>query len=90
VHALKPGTNYPATLVTTADHDDRVVPAHSYKFAATLQESQVGTNPVLIRIDVNSAHGASNLTKAIESIADQYSFAWYNMGVLPPIAKEKM
>jgi prolyl oligopeptidase len=90
VHALKPGTNYPATLVTTADHDDRVVPAHSYKFAATLQESQAGNNPVLIRIDVNSAHGSSNLSKAIDLIADQYSFAWYNMGVLPPIAKEKM
>jgi prolyl oligopeptidase len=90
VHALKPGTNYPATLVTTADHDDRVVPAHSYKFAATLQESQTGNNPVLIRIDVNSAHGSSNLSKAIDLIADQYSFAWYNMGVMPPIAKEKM
>jgi prolyl oligopeptidase len=90
VHALKPGTNYPATLVTTADHDDRVVPAHSYKFAAALQESQTGSNPVLIRIDVNSAHGSSNLSKAIDLIADQYSFAWYNMGVLPPIAKEKM
>jgi prolyl oligopeptidase len=90
VHALKPGTNYPATMVTTADHDDRVVPAHSFKFAATLQENQEGNNPVLIRIDVNSAHGSSNLTKAIESIADQYSFAWYNMNVLPPIAKEKM
>jgi prolyl oligopeptidase len=90
VHALKPGTNYPATLVTTADHDDRVVPAHSFKYAATLQESQAGTNPVLIRIDVNSAHGSSNLNKAIDLIADQYSFAWYNMNVLPPIAKEKM
>lgn len=90
LHALKAGTNYPATMVTTADHDDRVVPAHSYKFAATLQESQVGDNPVLIRIDVNSAHGSSNLSKAIDQAADQYSFAWYNMGVLPPIAKEKM
>ncbi len=90
VHALKPGTDYPATLVTTADHDDRVVPAHSFKFAATLQESHGGTNPVLIRIEVNSAHGASNLSKAIDLVADQYSFAWYNMGVLPPIAKEKM
>jgi prolyl oligopeptidase len=90
VHALKAGTKYPATLVTTADHDDRVVPAHSYKFASTLQESQAGDNPVLIRIDVNSAHGSSNLSKAIDLIADQYSFAWYNMGVLPPIAKEKM
>ena len=90
VHALKADTNYPATMVTTADHDDRVVPAHSYKFAATLQEYQIGDNPVLIRIDVNSAHGSSNLSKAIDQAADQYSFAWYNMGVLPPIAKEKM
>ena len=62
-------------MVTTADHDDRVVPAHSYKFAATLQENQAGDNPVLIRIDVNSAHGSSNLSKAIDLIADQYSFA---------------
>jgi prolyl oligopeptidase len=90
VHALKPGTNYPATMVTTADHDDRVVPAHSYKFAATLQENQAGDNPVLIRIDVNSAHGSSNLSKAIDLVADQYSFAWYNMGIVPPIAKEKL
>jgi prolyl oligopeptidase len=90
VHALKPGTNYPATLITTADRDDRVVPAHSFKFAATLQENHAGTNPVLIRIDVQSAHGASNLNKAIETIADQYSFAWYNMGIVPPLAKGGM
>ncbi|MBX2968723.1 MAG: S9 family peptidase [Cyclobacteriaceae bacterium] len=90
VHALKPGTNYPATMVTTADRDDRVVPAHSFKFAAALQGNHAGNNPVLIRIDVNSAHGASNLSKGIESIADQYSFAWYNMGVIPPIAKGDM
>ena len=90
VHALKPGVNYPATLVTTADHDDRVVPAHSFKFAATLQEHQAGTNPVLIRVDVNSAHGSSNITKSIELIADYYSFAWYNMGVVPPIAKKEL
>lgn len=90
VHALNPGTNYPATLVTTADHDDRVVPAHSFKFAATLQEDQAGTNPVLIRIDVNSAHGSSNISKAIDLIADYYSFAWYNMGVTPTVAKKDM
>lgn len=90
VHALKPGVNYPATLVTTADRDDRVVPAHSFKFAATLQENQSGNNPVLIRVDVNSAHGSSNITKSIDMIADYYSFAWYNMNVIPPIAKEKM
>ena len=90
LHALKPGTNYPATLVTTADHDDRVVPAHSFKFAATLQEYHRGQNPVLIRIDVKSGHGASNLSKAIEKAADQYSFTWYNMNVLPPVAKKDL
>jgi prolyl oligopeptidase len=90
VHALKPGTAYPATLVITSDHDDRVVPAHSFKFAATLQEHNTGTSPVLIRVETKSAHGASNLTKAIESISDQYSFAWYNMGVVPPLAKDEM
>lgn len=90
VHALKPGVNYPATMVTTADHDDRVVPAHSFKFAATLQEHQTGTNPVLIRIDVNSAHGSSNITKGIDLITDYYSFAWYNMGVVPPLAKKDL
>jgi prolyl oligopeptidase len=90
VHALKPGVSYPATLVTTADHDDRVVPAHSYKFAATLQESHQGNNPVLIRIDTKSGHGASNLMKTLEETADKYAFAWYNMGVLPPLAKDDM
>jgi prolyl oligopeptidase len=90
VHALKPGTSYPATMVTTADHDDRVVPAHSFKFAATLQEHHKGTNPVLIRIDVKSGHSSSNLSKAIEKTADLYSFAWYNMDFLPPVAKKDM
>ena len=90
VHALKSGVKYPATMVTTADRDDRVVPAHSFKFAATLQEHQTGDNPVLIRVDVNSAHGSSNITKSIDMIADYYSFAWYNMNVIPPIAKEKL
>jgi prolyl oligopeptidase len=88
VHALKPNTAYPATLVTTADHDDRVVPAHSFKFAATLQEMNSGPNPVLIRIDTKSGHGSSNLSKAIESLADQYAFAWYSMGVVPPTMKK--
>jgi prolyl oligopeptidase len=90
VHALKPGTAYPATLVTTADHDDRVVPAHSFKFAATLQENHVGDNPVLIRIDTKSGHGASNLKKSLEVTSDQYAFAWYNMGIVPPLAKDDM
>ncbi len=91
VHALKPGTAYPATMVTTADHDDRVVPAHSFKFAATLQEHHVGDNPVLIRIETDAGHGAGTpISKTIEQQADLYSFAWYNMGVLPDIAKDDM
>ena len=90
VHALKAGTNYPATLVTTADHDDRVVPAHSFKFAATLQESQKGTDPVLIRIDTKSGHGSSNLSKALDVTADQFAFTWYNMGIIPPLAKKDL
>lgn len=90
VHALKPGTAYPATMVTTADHDDRVVPAHSFKFAATLQEHHNGKTPVLIRIETKSGHGASNLSKTIEVTADQYAFTWYNMGIIPPLAKKDM
>ncbi len=90
LHALKAGTNYPATLVTTADHDDRVVPAHSFKFAATLQESQKGNDPVLIRIDTKSGHGSSNLSKALDVTADQFAFTWYNMGIIPPLAKKGM
>jgi len=90
VHSLKPGTHYPATLITTADHDDRVVPAHSFKFAATLQESQGGTYPTLIRIDAKSGHGSSNLSKALDVMADQYAFAWYNIGFVPPLAKKDM
>ena len=90
VHALRPGTDYPATLVTTADHDDRVVPAHSFKFAATLQEYHKGEDPVLIRIETKSGHGSSNLKKALEVVADQYAFTWYNMGIVPPLAKEDM
>ena len=81
LHNLKPGLNYPATLITTADHDDRVVPAHSFKYAATLQEVYKGKNPVLIRIDTNSGHGASNTKKNIELTADMYSFILWNMGI---------
>lgn len=90
LHALKPDTDYPATLVTTADRDDRVVPAHSFKFAATLQEYHSGEDPVLIRVETKSGHGSSNLKKALEVVADQYAFTWYNMGVIPPLAKEDM
>ncbi len=82
---IKEHLNYPAVLVTTADHDDRVVPAHSFKYIATLQEKYKGTNPVLIRIDTNSGHGASNTKKNIETIADIYSFIFYNMGVKPKL-----
>lgn len=81
LHNIKQ-VNYPATMVTTADHDDRVVPAHSFKYIATLQENQRGPNPVLIRIDVKAGHGAGKpLSKTIEEIADIYSFMFYNMGV---------
>jgi prolyl oligopeptidase len=84
LHTLKPGTSYPATLITTADHDDRVVPAHSFKFAAALQAAQAGNNPTLIRIDVNAGHGAGKSTKLqIDEWADIWSFAFYNMGVNP-------
>ena len=82
LHNLKPGTAYPATLVTTADHDDRVVPAHSFKFAATLQECHKGPNPVLIRIDTKAGHGGGKpLSKVLEEQADIYSFILYNMGL---------
>ena len=91
VHALKPGVEYPATMVTTADHDDRVVPAHSFKFAATLQEYHVGNNPVVIRIETDAGHGAGTpISKTIEQVADRYAFAWYNMGLIPEIAKKDM
>ncbi|ELB2919677.1 S9 family peptidase [Vibrio parahaemolyticus] len=82
VHNVKEGVQYPATLVTTADHDDRVVPAHSYKFIAELQDKQQGKNPVLIRIDVNAGHGAGMpLSKQIEHTTDVYAFTLYNMGI---------
>ncbi len=83
LHNIKEGFKYPATLITTADHDDRVVPAHSFKYAATLQEKYKGDNPILIRIQTRSGHGASSTTKAIEETADIYSFIFYNMGITP-------
>ena len=81
LHNIRSGVKYPATLITTADHDDRVVPAHSFKYAATLQAMQSGEAPVLIRIDTKSGHGASNTRKQIETTADIYSFILYNLGV---------
>jgi prolyl oligopeptidase len=82
LHNLKKGVKYPATLVTTADHDDRVVPAHSFKFAATLQEMNDGTNPTLIRIDVKAGHGAGKPTaKVIDEAADIWSFVMDQLGM---------
>ena len=81
VHNVKEGTTYPATLVTTGDHDDRVVPAHSFKFAAELQEKQAGDQPTLIRIETNAGHGAGTpVSKTIEQYADIFGFTFYNMG----------
>jgi prolyl oligopeptidase len=82
VNNVKSGTKYPATLVTTGDHDDRVVPAHSFKFAAELQEKQSGNNPTLIRIDINAGHGAGKSTAAtIQENADIQAFTLFNMGI---------
>ena len=83
VHALKKGTHYPATMVTTGDHDDRVVPAHSFKFAATLQEMHEGDNPVLIRIQTKAGHGSVSTSQVINLQSDIYAFCWENMGVNP-------
>jgi len=81
VHNVKSGVEYPATLITTADHDDRVVPAHSFKFAAVLQEFQDGYSPILIRIETDAGHGAGTpINKTIEQYADIYGFVLYNMG----------
>ena len=81
VHNVKDGVEYPATIIMTGDHDDRVVPAHSFKFAAELQDKQAGTNPVLIRIETNAGHGAGTpVSKTIEQYADIYGFTLWNMG----------
>ena len=93
VHNVKAGTKYPATLITTGDHDDRVVPAHSFKFAAELQEKQAGSAPVLIRIETDAGHGAGTpVSKQIEQTADIFAFTLYNMGfdVLPEKTREKV
>lgn len=82
VQNVREGVKYPATLVTTGDHDDRVVPAHSFKFAAQLQAKQAGDNPVLIRIETNAGHGSGTpVSKSIEQYADIFSFTLYNMGI---------
>ncbi len=92
VHNVNTDTRYPATLITTGDHDDRVVPAHSFKFAAELQDKQQGDNPVLIRIETNAGHGAGTpVSKTIEQYADIFGFTFYNMGfrVLPETITNK-
>ena len=82
VHNVKEGVQYPATMVTTGDHDDRVVPAHSFKFAAELQDKQTGDNPTIIRIETNAGHGAGTpVSKTIEQYADIFGFTLYNMGI---------
>jgi len=84
LHNIESGVDYPATMVFTADHDDRVVPAHSFKFIATLQEKNTGPNPVLIRIESKAGHGAGTpVSKVIEQVADQWAFMFYNMDVEP-------
>lgn len=90
LHNLKPGTAYPATIITTGDHDDRVVPAHSFKFAAALQENHKGVNPVLIRIEVDAGHGAGKPTsKIIDEVTDLWSFMFYNMGIEDVVGKSE-
>jgi len=84
LHNIRRGVSYPATFITTADHDDRVVPAHSFKFAATLQEmnKEPGNNPVLIRIESNAGHGAGKpLSKSIDEATDMWSFVFYQFGM---------
>ena len=84
LHNIRKGIDYPSVLVTTADHDDRVVPAHSFKYIATLQENQTGKNPVLIRIETEAGHGSGKpVTKQIEETADMWSFAFYQMKFKP-------
>jgi prolyl oligopeptidase len=85
LHNIRKGGKYPATLITTADHDDRVVPAHSFKYAATLQELAAKDRPLLIRIETMSGHGASSLRKGLETTADIYSFILHNMGLTPTL-----
>lgn len=89
-HNIEDGTAYPPTMVTTADHDDRVVPGHSFKFAARLQEAQVGSNPTLIRIETDAGHGAGKPTaKVIEEAADQWAFLAKHLGLKPQIPEKK-
>ena len=82
VHNVKENVQYPATLITTGDHDDRVVPAHSFKFAAHLQEKNIGKNPVLIRVEKDAGHGSGTpLSKVIDQYSDIFGFTLFNMGI---------
>ncbi|MGA9767779.1 MAG: prolyl oligopeptidase family serine peptidase [Blastocatellia bacterium] len=83
LHNIREGVKYPATFITTADHDDRVVPAHSFKYAATLQAKNAGARPILIRVETKSGHGASNTAKNIEITADILAFLFHNLGIVP-------
>jgi len=82
LHTIKTGTNYPSVLVYTADHDDRVVPAHSFKYVAALQNGQGGSEPILVRIGQSAGHGAGKPTKKIiEEYAEKWAFMFYEMGL---------
>lgn len=92
LHNIKENVDYPAIMVTTADHDDRVFPAHSFKYAATLQAKAGNSpNPILVRIETKAGHGGGTPTsKRIEQFADYYSFAYYNLGIIPEGEKNKL
>jgi prolyl oligopeptidase len=82
LHNLKPGTKYPPTFIVTADHDDRVVPGHSFKFAATMQADQAGAAPVLIRVETKAGHGGGKpISKQIDEVGDEWSFVAWNLGM---------
>jgi prolyl oligopeptidase len=82
LHNLKPGTTYPPTMISTADHDDRVMPAHSFKFAATMQADQSGPAPILIRIETKAGHGAGKpISKIIDEMADDWAFVAHNLNM---------
>jgi prolyl oligopeptidase len=84
LHNIKLGTKYPAVMAMTADHDDRVVPAHSFKYTATLRAAQAGDAPILIRIESKAGHGAGRPTsKIIDNVTDKFSFIMYNLGMSP-------
>jgi prolyl oligopeptidase len=82
-HNVRRGVEYPSTMVMTSDHDDRVVPAHSFKFAAALQAAYKGNRPMLLRVETQSGHGAVNRQKGLDNVTDKYAFMWSQMGFLP-------